>query len=124
MGLENVNATTNTIKTSMPITAVLASAGQTLEGDQAEVVLQPLRLAFETKNIKLVEAALDCLHVWYFFMFFFFDLLVDLILIIALGLTFRFSYSSRSYKVGHGSSDFLGINKVDGIDSCENTFDY
>lgn len=44
------------------ITEVLASAGRTLEGSQAEVVLQPLRLAFETKNIKLVESALDCLH--------------------------------------------------------------
>ncbi|OAY82078.1 hypothetical protein ACMD2_05242, partial [Ananas comosus] len=29
---------------------------------QAELVLQPLRLAFESKNIKLVELALDCLH--------------------------------------------------------------
>jgi hypothetical protein len=42
---------------------VLASAGRVLEGTQAELVLQPLRLAFETKHIKLVEPALDCLHV-------------------------------------------------------------
>ena len=45
------------------ITTVLASVGHTLEGVQAELVLHPLRLAFETKNIKLVESALDCLHV-------------------------------------------------------------
>ncbi|KAF3320985.1 brefeldin A-inhibited guanine nucleotide-exchange protein 5 isoform X2 [Carex littledalei] len=46
----------------MPITEVLASAGRALEGTQAELVLQPLRLAFEYKNVKLVEPALDCLH--------------------------------------------------------------
>uniref|UniRef100_A0A453B9U2 Mon2/Sec7/BIG1-like dimerisation and cyclophilin-binding domain-containing protein n=1 Tax=Aegilops tauschii subsp. strangulata TaxID=200361 RepID=A0A453B9U2_AEGTS len=46
-----------------PVTQVLASAGRVLEGTQAELVLQPLRLAFETKHIKLVEPALDCLHV-------------------------------------------------------------
>lgn len=45
-----------------PVTQVLASAGRVLEGTQAELVLQPLRLAFETKHIKLVEPALDCLH--------------------------------------------------------------
>ncbi|KAK1287459.1 Brefeldin A-inhibited guanine nucleotide-exchange protein 5 [Acorus calamus] len=44
------------------IASLLASAGRTLEGTQAELVLQPLRLAFETKNLKLVEPALDCLH--------------------------------------------------------------
>ncbi|KAK9137313.1 hypothetical protein Sjap_007907 [Stephania japonica] len=44
------------------ITVALASAGQTLGKAQAELVLQPLRLAFETKNLKLVEPALDCLH--------------------------------------------------------------
>ncbi|XP_062187526.1 brefeldin A-inhibited guanine nucleotide-exchange protein 5-like isoform X2 [Phragmites australis] len=44
------------------ITEALASAGHVLEGPQAELVLQPLRLAFETKHIKLVEPALDCLH--------------------------------------------------------------
>lgn len=47
----------------MPITEVLASAGRALEGTQAELILQPLRLAFEYKNVKLVEPALDCLHV-------------------------------------------------------------
>jgi guanine nucleotide-exchange factor len=47
----------------VPVTQVLASAGRVLEGTQAELVLQPLRLAFETKHIKLVEPALDCLHV-------------------------------------------------------------
>lgn len=46
-----------------PITTSLSSAGHILEEVQAEVVLQPLRLAFETKNIKLMEPALDCLHV-------------------------------------------------------------
>lgn len=48
---------------STSITAALASAGHTIEGAESELVLQPLRLAFETKNIKLVEPALDCLHV-------------------------------------------------------------
>lgn len=28
-----------------------------------ELVLKPLRLAFETKNLKIFDAALDCLHV-------------------------------------------------------------
>jgi len=45
------------------INAVLASAGNTLEGAEAEIVLNPLRLAFETKNLKILESALDCLHV-------------------------------------------------------------
>ncbi|KAL7148741.1 hypothetical protein ABFS83_06G199500 [Erythranthe nasuta] len=31
-------------------------------GAEGELVLNPLRLAFETKNIKVVELALDCLH--------------------------------------------------------------
>ncbi|XP_068661146.1 brefeldin A-inhibited guanine nucleotide-exchange protein 5-like isoform X2 [Aristolochia californica] len=50
------------VKLSPNINALLSSAGCTLEGADAELVLQPLRLAFETKNIKLVESALDCLH--------------------------------------------------------------
>ncbi|KAK6156433.1 hypothetical protein DH2020_010681 [Rehmannia glutinosa] len=45
------------------ITTVLANAGHTLGGAEAELVLNPLRLAFETKNMKVVELALDCLHV-------------------------------------------------------------
>ncbi|RRT83835.1 hypothetical protein B296_00013293 [Ensete ventricosum] len=49
---------------SEPIIAALASAGHTLDAAQTEVVLKPLRLAFETKNLKLLEPALDCLHVW------------------------------------------------------------
>ncbi|RZR71635.1 hypothetical protein BHM03_00006202 [Ensete ventricosum] len=49
-------------ETSEPIIAALASAGHTLDRTQAELVLKPLRLAFETKNIKLLEPALDCLH--------------------------------------------------------------
>lgn len=47
---------------SQTITTTLASAGHVLDGADAELVLNPLRLAFETKNIKVVELALDCLH--------------------------------------------------------------
>jgi len=50
------------LSTSEAISATLSTAGHTLEGSEAELVLQPLRLAFETKNPKLVEPALDCLH--------------------------------------------------------------
>ncbi|XP_043689203.1 brefeldin A-inhibited guanine nucleotide-exchange protein 5 [Telopea speciosissima] len=50
------------ISTGGNIVMALASAGHTLEVADAELVLQPLRLAFETKNLKLVEPALDCLH--------------------------------------------------------------
>ena len=50
------------------ITMALANAGYTLEGTEVELVLNPLRLAFETKNLKILEPALDCLHVCgYFF---------------------------------------------------------
>lgn len=42
---------------------MLANAGCTLEGAEAELVLNPLRVAFETKNLKILEPALDCLHV-------------------------------------------------------------
>ena len=48
---------------SQTIATTLASAGHVLDGADAELVLNPLRLAFETKNIKVVELALDCLHV-------------------------------------------------------------
>ncbi|XVE53803.1 hypothetical protein DITRI_Ditri03aG0031500 [Diplodiscus trichospermus] len=44
------------------ITTALANAGCTLEGAELELVLNPLRLAFETKNLKILESALDCLH--------------------------------------------------------------
>ncbi|KAI4344676.1 hypothetical protein L6164_011875 [Bauhinia variegata] len=44
------------------ITTVLENVGQTLEGADAQLVLNPLRLAFETKNLKILEPALDCLH--------------------------------------------------------------
>ncbi|KAG0481490.1 hypothetical protein HPP92_012348 [Vanilla planifolia] len=57
-----INEADNTIKPVAPITTVLSSAGHILQGTQTELVLQPLQLAFETKNIKLVEPALDCLH--------------------------------------------------------------
>lgn len=49
--------------TSGTVSTVLATAGNTLEGTQAELVLNPLRLAFDTKNLKVLEPALDCLHV-------------------------------------------------------------
>lgn len=45
------------------LTSVLSSAGHSLEEAQAELVLNPLQLAFETKNLKIIEPALDCLHV-------------------------------------------------------------
>lgn len=45
------------------ITKTLANAGCDLEGAQLELVLNPLRLAFETKNPKVIELALDCIHV-------------------------------------------------------------
>ncbi|XP_024984145.1 brefeldin A-inhibited guanine nucleotide-exchange protein 5-like [Cynara cardunculus var. scolymus] len=44
------------------ITKMLANAGHSLEGAQLELVLNPLRLAFETKNPKVIELALDCIH--------------------------------------------------------------
>ncbi|GAB2263622.1 hypothetical protein Droror1_Dr00025756 [Drosera rotundifolia] len=44
------------------IAAALASAGHILEGSESELILNPLRLAFETKNVKIIELALDCLH--------------------------------------------------------------
>ncbi|WOK99061.1 brefeldin A-inhibited guanine nucleotide-exchange protein 5-like isoform X1 [Canna indica] len=55
-------ATVKSQESSEPIISALASAGHTLDKTQAELVLKPLRLAFETKNIKLLEPALDCLH--------------------------------------------------------------
>lgn len=45
------------------VASALANAGHTLEGAEVELVLNPLRLAFETKNLKILESALDCLHV-------------------------------------------------------------
>lgn len=45
------------------IATALSSAGHTLEGPQVELVLNPLKLAFETKSLKILEPALDCLHV-------------------------------------------------------------
>ncbi|CAL9247916.1 unnamed protein product [Arabidopsis halleri] len=44
------------------INVSLANAGHTLGGAEVELVLKPLRLAFETKNLKIFDAALDCLH--------------------------------------------------------------
>lgn len=45
------------------IIELLSKAGNTLEGSDAELVLNPLRLAVETKNLKILEPALDCIHV-------------------------------------------------------------
>ncbi|XP_024526680.1 brefeldin A-inhibited guanine nucleotide-exchange protein 5 isoform X3 [Selaginella moellendorffii] len=42
--------------------ATMAEAGGTLEVSEADLILLPLRLAIETKQPKLVETALDCLH--------------------------------------------------------------
>ncbi|WJX34466.1 Brefeldin A-inhibited guanine nucleotide-exchange protein 5, variant 2 [Trifolium repens] len=44
------------------IIELLNKAGNTLEGTDAELVLNPLRLAVETKNLKFLEPALDCIH--------------------------------------------------------------
>ncbi|KAK8952793.1 Brefeldin A-inhibited guanine nucleotide-exchange protein 5 [Platanthera guangdongensis] len=59
---DEADNTVDVVDDTKPITTALSSAGHILEGVQAEIVLQPLRLAFETKNIKLMEPALDCLH--------------------------------------------------------------
>jgi guanine nucleotide-exchange factor len=47
------------------ITKALGSAGRMLDGPQAELVpgAAATRLAVETKHVKLVESALNCLHV-------------------------------------------------------------
>ena len=57
------SSTTSTTDTSVLAAATLATAGHILEGSEADLVLLPLRLAFETKQPKLVDSALDCLHV-------------------------------------------------------------
>ncbi|XP_058108815.1 brefeldin A-inhibited guanine nucleotide-exchange protein 5 [Magnolia sinica] len=59
---DGANSMDKSVGMTGSLAAALASAGNTVEGSEAEVVLQPLRLAFETKNLKLVEPALDCLH--------------------------------------------------------------
>ncbi|KAL2937664.1 Brefeldin A-inhibited guanine nucleotide-exchange protein 5 [Bienertia sinuspersici] len=51
-----------TRRMNISIAMALSNAGQTLNEAESELVLNPLRLAFETKNIKIVELALDCLH--------------------------------------------------------------
>ena len=43
--------------------AVMAEAGSSLQGVEAEVVLLPLRLAIESRQSRMMETALDCLHV-------------------------------------------------------------
>ncbi|KAK4436076.1 Brefeldin A-inhibited guanine nucleotide-exchange protein 5, partial [Sesamum alatum] len=59
---EDVEPMGRPTSSSESIMMVLANAGHTLGGAEAELVLNPLRLAFGTKNIKVVELALDCLH--------------------------------------------------------------
>jgi hypothetical protein len=43
--------------------ATMAEAGHSLQGSESDLVLLPIKLAFETRQPKLVEPALDCLHV-------------------------------------------------------------
>ncbi|CAN1290784.1 Brefeldin A-inhibited guanine nucleotide-exchange protein 5 [Linum perenne] len=50
------------VSISRTVSTALAYVGNTLDGSEAELVLNPLRLAFETKNLKILEPALDCLH--------------------------------------------------------------
>ncbi|KAL0382599.1 UNVERIFIED_CONTAM: Brefeldin A-inhibited guanine nucleotide-exchange protein 5 [Sesamum calycinum] len=59
---EDVESMGRPTSSSDSIMMVLANAGHTLGGAEAELVLNPLRLAFGTKNVKVVELALDCLH--------------------------------------------------------------
>ncbi|XP_071688034.1 brefeldin A-inhibited guanine nucleotide-exchange protein 5-like [Rutidosis leptorrhynchoides] len=59
---EKIEVYSDANESSESITKTLASAGQTLEGVELELVLNPLRLAFETKNPKFIELALDCIH--------------------------------------------------------------
>ncbi|XP_074575032.1 brefeldin A-inhibited guanine nucleotide-exchange protein 5 [Curcuma longa] len=56
------DSVTKSQESSEPIIAALACAGHTLDRAQTDLILKPLRLAFETKNIKLLELALDCIH--------------------------------------------------------------
>eukprot|EP00897_Mesotaenium_endlicherianum_P003192 jgi/Mesen1/2900/ME000175S02055 len=42
--------------------ATMAEAGHSLQGSEAELIVLPLRIAIETKQSKLIETALDCLH--------------------------------------------------------------
>ena len=51
------------IGTNVNAAATMAEAGQRLEGLEAELVVLPLRLAIDSKQSKLIETALDCIHV-------------------------------------------------------------
>ncbi|KAD5802636.1 hypothetical protein E3N88_13996 [Mikania micrantha] len=44
------------------VTKTLENAGCSLEGAEADLILKPLQLAFETNNPKIIELALDCIH--------------------------------------------------------------
>ncbi|XP_024177635.1 brefeldin A-inhibited guanine nucleotide-exchange protein 5 isoform X2 [Rosa chinensis] len=59
---EEADSVGRPVSISGTVSTVLATAGNTLEGAQAELVLNPLRLAFDTKNLKVLEPALDCFH--------------------------------------------------------------
>lgn len=61
--VEEIEPVGRTTSNNVSVRMVLANAGHTLSEAEAELVLNPLRLAFETKNTKVVELALDCLHV-------------------------------------------------------------
>ncbi|XP_047972872.1 brefeldin A-inhibited guanine nucleotide-exchange protein 5 [Salvia hispanica] len=60
--VEEIEPVGRTTSNNVSVRMVLANAGHTLSEAEAELVLNPLRLAFETKNTKVVELALDCLH--------------------------------------------------------------
>ncbi|XVE97802.1 hypothetical protein REPUB_Repub03eG0050400 [Reevesia pubescens] len=59
---QSAGDTEHVSKPSGTIATAFANAGYTLEGAEVELVLNPLQLAFETKNLKILEPALDCLH--------------------------------------------------------------
>lgn len=66
-GDEKVVQTSPVVSPAKPSTgqsaaAALSEAGHMLDGSEADLVILPLRLAFETKQSKLMEPALDCLH--------------------------------------------------------------
>ncbi|KAL8204443.1 hypothetical protein R6Q57_010066 [Mikania cordata] len=44
------------------VTKTLENAGCSLEGAEADLILKPLQLAFETNNPQIIELALDCIH--------------------------------------------------------------
>ncbi|PWA58406.1 sec7 domain-containing protein [Artemisia annua] len=57
-----IDVESDALESGGSITKTLANAGHSLEGAELELVLNPLRLAFESKNPKVIELALDCIH--------------------------------------------------------------